>query len=963
MTSKANLLIPMTSNDLGGSVAQRLETVVACLPEDHLAYVDAVDSLTYPALYQAAIRLASALNQVDAPPDAKTTSLVAVVTAPTMNELVGMLGVALSGHTFMMLDSNQGDARLLDVLATFPFQAFITTSDRSSMLQGIGKPVVCIDSEEHSMCNFQIPWRTFSSPLGVYFTSGSTGNPQGVVRTHGGALHAAYDYAIASMMCPDDRITLTSSLSLGMAYPTVMGALLNGATLYRRLDALASPAAFYQWLKEDQITIARASAGVIRSMVPLSGKMEPLIDLRMLDTGGESFTREEIDQLLRLLMKEGVFQVRLSANEAGNYAMFRVRAGEAWEGERNPAGYPPAYTKVSVVDEERQELPAGEEGELAVTSRYLAAGYLNDEEQTAAKFVGEAGGERTYFTGDMGRMREDGQIEFVGRRDFRVKIRGYTIELEAVDEALRRLPWVEEGVTVVQELPSGNKRLVGYIVERAGEERTISETREALGERIPGHMIPAVIVKQGGLPKTATGKVDRKALALPGLERPVLRTVYVGAESEEEREIVGVWERLLDVKPVGVEDNFFELGGDSLMSMQMILEVEQQMGVEVPNAFFQNATIRNLILLVEGKYNRANANSPEASPWQVTTNRSRSNWQHRKTRGTRSMLLAGFKKRLGAWLLYQITRQSYSTGMKVLQFWLKQPWLQSIFFKRHLKIFTHFLKSTVGTTEDCSTAFSLALMSNFLGRRVGKLIQQKPSQLPRFWCDFFSQCHSLNPITGSEIFQVTGYADLRAAYEMGKGVILISYHGNLVNKLLPTWIRTWFPNNDFPVLSPRIGIRNAQPSNEKDMIAENALLQHPVGQGLFGGTVIMDGYRTLTSGGMVQAYVDNSVTSQGDWPIDVAGKAYGIRRGWADLGVETGACVIPVVIHLGVHGQVHIRFGKAFNLGLDTMPYEDRVGGLASQFAEFLSDSFRTHPESLKWKTMQRHVKQPEVGK
>ena len=302
----------------------------------------------------------------------------------------------------------------------------------------------------------------------------------------------------------------------------------------------------------------------------------------------------------------GIFNARLASNEAGNYAMFRIRSGQKWSGKRNPAGYPPPQVKVFVVDENRQPLPVGEEGEIAVTSKYLAAEYLNDPEQTKQRFEeGPNGGkERTYYTGDLGKIAKDGLIEFLGRKDLRVKIRGYTVGLEVVDTALKGIEGIQDAVVTVQVLPSGNKRLIGYLVPREGQIISISHVRQELGKLIPQYMIPPVLIKSKELPTTITGKIDRKALKIPELVRPEMDVPYHEPRNEKEKKIAAIWERILGVKPVGIEDSFFELGGDSLMSMQMIMEIEMGYNCKIPQDFFKIPTIVNLLYLINPKFSR-----------------------------------------------------------------------------------------------------------------------------------------------------------------------------------------------------------------------------------------------------------------------------------------------------------------------------------------------------------------------
>ena len=400
------------------------------------------------------------------------------------------------------MDPIEDEIQHQKTMANYHFEVLVATNKLKDKAERIvkfspGCRIIYLEELPDQFEGINFPKLNSNSYHTVYFTSGSTGTPRGVIRTHGTGLITAYISATELHICPEDRITLTSGISIGMSVTPTLGALLNGATICRRSDAMGSASLFRNWLKEDQITIARASAGLIRSLANMPGDFPPLPYLRLIDTGGESFSREEIEKFLEMMPDGGIFNARLASNEAGNYAMFRIRSGQKWSGKRNPAGYPPPQVKVFVVDENRQPLPVGEEGEIAVTSKYLAAGYLNDPEQTKQRFEeGPNGGkERTYYTGDLGKIAKDGLIEFLGRKDLRVKIRGYTIGLEVVDTALKGIEGIQDAVVTVQVLPSGNKRLIGYLVPREGQIISISHVRQELGKLIPQYMIPSVLNK------------------------------------------------------------------------------------------------------------------------------------------------------------------------------------------------------------------------------------------------------------------------------------------------------------------------------------------------------------------------------------------------------------------------------------------------------------------------------------
>ncbi len=576
--------IPFTEADLNGTLVERLNRVAGEIAPDHLAYHDLQVDLTYGQLFEKAHRLAAGLAYCIGPDASQEQQLVALLLSPDWSETVGLLATILAGHYYVAFDPLQDAEKHKPYFAEYRIRAVITTQGNLDIARNLvcaadtEIPILCVDDLPDAPPVYAIPAQHNRALHSVYFTSGSTGKPRGVLRTHGGMLHTAYLSSVDLGFTPADKITLTMPIALGMSLTATLGALLNGVTICRRNDALLNPRAFYDWLREDEITIARASAGMIRSLTLLPDEFVSIPSLRLVDTGGEAFTQAEIARLFRLTSPSGMLNIRLASNEAGNYAMFRVRAGEAWAGEKNKAGYPPRFVQVLVVDENRNPLPPGQDGELAVRSRYLAAGYIHEPAQTAARFESVSNGEQIYYTGDMGRILEDGCIEFLGRKDFRVKVRGYTVELEAVEAGLKKLDHVRDAAATVQDLPNGNRRLVGCLVLEKGYSLSTRSARQQLVKHLPDHMIPSVLQVVESIPLTPTGKVDRKALPMPALDRSNLGVEYRAPDTTQEADLVHIWEQVLSIPKIGLDDDFFDLGGDSLLAANLFAAVEKHFG-------------------------------------------------------------------------------------------------------------------------------------------------------------------------------------------------------------------------------------------------------------------------------------------------------------------------------------------------------------------------------------------------
>jgi len=263
-----------------------------------------------------------------------------------------------------------------------------------------------------------------------------------------------------------------------------------------------------------------------------------------------------------------------------------------------PIGRPIGNFELYILDQNLLPVPVGVPGELCVGGVGLARGYLNRPDLTAEKFIPDPfsgrKGDRLYRTGDLVRYQEDGNIQFLGRIDLQVKVRGFRIELGEIEAVLREIPNVKDVVVLAREDVPGEKRLVAYLVcdEPAPE---IAQIRTRLAQELPDYMIPAAYVFLETMPLTPNGKIDRKALPKPQLDRSAVQAEYIAPRNEVEEKLVQIVSELLNIEKVGIHDNFFELGGHSLLATQFISRVRTTFGVEVPLIkLFEKPTVAGL---------------------------------------------------------------------------------------------------------------------------------------------------------------------------------------------------------------------------------------------------------------------------------------------------------------------------------------------------------------------------------
>jgi acyl-coenzyme A synthetase/AMP-(fatty) acid ligase/thioesterase domain-containing protein/acyl carrier protein len=424
------------------------------------------------------------------------------------------------------------------------------------------------------------------SPNAIYYTSGSTGQPKGVIRVNRNTLHDIMNQTNAYHICPEDRICLTASQCYAASGTDTFGALLNGACLLPfdlKAEGLGNLA---EWLDGQEITISHLVPTVFRNFATCLPKDRRFPKLRLLLFGGETVCKRDIQLCKEHFSEHCLVRCGFSVTETqGAATLLLIDQRTEIAGSIVPAGYGVQDKEIWILDENRNRIGCNEAGEIAVRSRYLSPGYWKKPELTRASFLPDpAGGDvRIYLTGDLGRLSPDGCLEHLGRKDMQVKVRGIKIELMEVEAVLLDIPEVKESAVVAREDARGDKRLVAYVVAAQGERfPSVGRLRAALMKSLPAQAVPSAFVFLDSLPTTPNGKVDRLALPEPPPERPPLDSVCLAPRNAVEERLARIWGNVLGVEPIGVQDNFFELGGHSLAAARLFAEIEEVFGKSLP---------------------------------------------------------------------------------------------------------------------------------------------------------------------------------------------------------------------------------------------------------------------------------------------------------------------------------------------------------------------------------------------
>jgi aspartate racemase len=334
--------------------------------------------------------------------------------------------------------------------------------------------------------------------------------------------------------------------------------------------------------------------------------LKSLCGVEQLLAGGETLSVPHVELVARELQGCQLINGYGPTENTTFTCCYRIKPGEQFAS-KVPIGLPVANTHVYILDKELQLVPRGVVGELCVGGDGLASGYLNDPALTAEKFVphpfSESPGARLYRTGDRVRYRQDHSIEFLGRIDQQIKLRGYRIELSEIEATLREHPGVQDAAVLARHSAQGNECLVGYVVADVNHPEfnsnsNANQLKEHLKKKLPDYMMPGYFVFLEKLPLTSNGKVDRRALPLPN-GRPEPGETHLAPRDDLERRLARIWEKLLGVEGVGIRDNFFELGGHSLLAVRLVSEIEKEVGQRPPLvSFFQGANVESLARLL-----------------------------------------------------------------------------------------------------------------------------------------------------------------------------------------------------------------------------------------------------------------------------------------------------------------------------------------------------------------------------
>ncbi len=572
---------------------------------DAIAVVCQGKSLTRGELNRRANQLAHHLQQLGV----QAETLVAVCLERSLEMAIAVFAILKAGGAYVPLDPNYPVARLKYLVEDAHVDVLLTQAKLLERLPETYAQIICLDRWDiKGLKNTNPPGSFQSNNLAyVIYTSGSTGNPKGVAIEHQSVVNTLFDLEERFAVQPQDRVLAVSSLSFDLSVYDLFGVLGSGGTMVVPQAAnCPDPEHWLELIAQQQVTIWNSAPALLELLVNYLisfGRQLPP-SLRLILLSGDRINPNLVVQLQNLNPQLQIVSLG-GATEASIWSIC-YPITQTWSAEKTiPYGRPLHNQSFYILDPEQQLVPIGVTGELYIGGVGVARGYLHRPELTASKFIAnpflkqislnnERKEDRLYKTGDLGRYFPDGNIEFLGRIDNQVKIRGVRIELGEIEATLLQCPEIQETLVTVNSSSPERSGLVAYLILKPNSTLTTQQLRDWLKSQLPEFAIPATLIFLDAFPLTPNGKVDLKALPqnqTKQLETPSILSIPNSLEAQ----LSQIWSRILNVRPITRDDNFFELGGNSLLALRLFEQIQKVCGQNLPLAtLFTAPTIAQL---------------------------------------------------------------------------------------------------------------------------------------------------------------------------------------------------------------------------------------------------------------------------------------------------------------------------------------------------------------------------------
>ncbi len=583
-------------SEIEGSLIARWQSVVDHFPNESAVIDFGGTRHTYAELEQASDRLAQTiLCEIGA-----HNCPVILLLDHSIDLITAILGALKANKAYVALDPGQTIDQLEQLIRITGASVIVTERkyrDIAESIAATGELVWSMDSYPSPKEMPAFPKIDPDAIAGIFFTSGTINKPKGVPRTHRTILHRTWYSANLCRFGPGHRISGVRQSGLGSSVADLFNALLNGATYCIYPMKTKGLHGLTRWLRDSKITYFHPPIALYRQWLDSLTQEDFFPDLRHILPSGRK-SKADIDRIWPHVPADCVVLTSYSSTETTQISCRVVDRQTALPEGVLDVGQPLPDKRVTVVDQEGVPVGIGDVGEIVVQSRYISSEYWHQAALTAERFeVLDPTNETAYRTGDFGRQRSDGCLELIGRRDSQIKLRGYRVMLDEVEDALRALPTIKQ-VAVTADEERG--LLYAYIIAASDPPVRADEIRYTLADHLPDYCVPTHFIYLQSFPLLANGKVNRQALPTPESSRPLLSTPYTPPRTTREMQLRTICEEVLGIEGIGVNDDFFDLGGHSLSATRFVSRVRDVLRVELPlRSLFENPTIAAIALAID----------------------------------------------------------------------------------------------------------------------------------------------------------------------------------------------------------------------------------------------------------------------------------------------------------------------------------------------------------------------------
>jgi amino acid adenylation domain-containing protein len=581
-----------TAQDLVARQAQRFPSRSALVCNGH--------TLDYASLNCQANQLGSFLRNRGI----SRGALVGLCLERSLDEVIGLLAILKAGGVYVPLDPDLPPERLSFMIQDAGLQLTLSKRAFVERLSHVATSIVCVDEikrdvARESTADFESNVSA-DMPAYVSYTSGSTGKPKGVIHSHRHLVHRMPTMEESDVCCLN--VSLSFAFSLVRLFPPLF---LGAKLVLIPNDVLKDPRRLARLIELEQITNIGLVPSVLRVLLEDSTLHHLIKSIRTVTVSGAALTTKLIDRFQTVLPGAGLLY-GYGTSETGPVTLRNINA--PFSSDIRNIGYPVANTQILLLDESMGRVDTGTVAEMYIGSPHLALGYLNRPDLTSERFMDnpystESSYSKMFRTRDLARCSSDGHFELLGRIDHQVKVRGFRIEIEEIEHALRSHEAVQEAAVRSYNDLEGETRLAAYIVSSDQRVR-LSDLRGYLLNTLPEFMIPFAFVLVDSLPLTTTGKIDRAALPEAIQSRPNLDTPYQAPRNSLETTLVEVWREVLEFEP-GIHDHFLDIGVDSLLATRLLVAVSTRLNLELSLlTLFEHPTIAELSIALSGYHDR-----------------------------------------------------------------------------------------------------------------------------------------------------------------------------------------------------------------------------------------------------------------------------------------------------------------------------------------------------------------------